>query len=210
MILKPKMTMGNPKALVYRRYTVISAANTLKTVYKTEWKNNTTAYWLFNKEDFSFQQIDDSINLSASDIVTVVTGSTVLEYNYSDYSTGEKKTKYFRFIDFAWQETVATENPILAQFGNISRYQLNRYCFAGSFDYIISSDIEGATTQVVKGNIIPLQSFNIKYYSDDISLRPDDLVVIENRLYSVENPTTSHKHTPRDYKIYFATLNSVL
>lgn len=210
MILKPKMTMGNPKALVYRRYTAILAANTMKTVYKTEWERNTTAYWLFNKDDMQFTMLESGVDTSESDIVNVTTGTTVLEYNYPDYSTGEKRTKYFKFLDYKWQETTGGTNPILAQFGNVSKYQLNKYGFAGSFDYIISSDIECATTQIVKGNIVPLQSFTIKYYSDNIDLRPDDLVVIESRLYSVENPTMSHNHTPRDYKVYSATLNSVL
>jgi hypothetical protein len=51
---------------------------------------------------------------------------------------------------------------------------------------------------------------NIKHYNDDIKLSVDDLVVVEGRLYSVENPETVYKQQPKKYSIYFATLNSVL
>lgn len=95
-------------------------------------------------------------------------------------------------------------------FNNIAKYQTNKYYFVGSFDYMLKGSIESTTSQYVKGNIIPLQSFNIKHFDDDIKLTTDDLVVIEGHLYSVENPETDHKHQPKDYAVYFATLNSIL
>lgn len=100
-------------------------------------------------------------------------------------------------------------NILSAKFNNIAKYQTNKYYYVGSFDYMIKGSIEGTTAQYIKGNIIPLKSLNIKY-SDDIELSPDDLVVIENRLYSVENPETVLKQQPKPYKIYFATLNNIL
>lgn len=95
-------------------------------------------------------------------------------------------------------------------FNNVAKYQTNKYYFVGSFDYMLKGSIESTTSQYVKGNIIPLQSFNIKHFDDDIKLTTDDLVVIEGHLYSVENPETDHKHQPKDYAVYFATLNSIL
>ena len=74
----------------------------------------------------------------------------------------------------------------------------------------MKGSIEGATTQYIKGSIMPLSSMNIRYFADDPVIRPDDLVVIDSRLFAVENVSEDHKHLPRDYKIRFATLNSVL
>jgi hypothetical protein len=96
------------------------------------------------------------------------------------------------------------------RFNNVSKYQINKYYYVGSFDFVIKGSIEGTTTQYIKGNIIPLTAMNIKHYNDDIKLSVDDLVVVEGRLYSVENPETVYKQQPKKYSIYFATLNSVL
>lgn len=210
MILKPKISFGNEQALVYRRYTDIVAANTMKTVYKTEWTNGTNAYWIFDKDKLEFVRIETEVPTDSA-IVSVTTGTTVLSYVYSAGTpTPTKQTKYWKFLSFAWQETQGGNNPILAQFGTVAKYQLNKYYFVGAVDYTMKGSIEGATTQYIKGSIMPLSSMNIRYFADDPVIRPDDLVVIDSRLYSVENVSEDHKHLPRDYKIRFATLNSVL
>lgn len=95
-------------------------------------------------------------------------------------------------------------------FNNIAKYQTNKYYYVGSFDFMQKGGIESTTSQYIKGNIIPLQSLNIKHFNDDIKLSTDDLVVVDGHLYSVENPETDHKHQPKDYAVHFATLNSIL
>ena len=95
-------------------------------------------------------------------------------------------------------------------FANVGKYQTNKYYFAGSFDFMVKGSMEGTTTQYIKGNIAPLTSFNIVHYNDYVQLSPDDLVVIDGHLYSVENPDRTLKHQPKDYFIYHATLNSIL
>ena len=87
---------------------------------------------------------------------------------------------------------------------------MNKYYYTGSFDYMIKGSVSGVTTQPIRGNITPLTSLNIKYFDDSVNLSPHDLVVIDGHLYSVENPETSIKQMPKPYKIYFATLNSIL
>ena len=87
---------------------------------------------------------------------------------------------------------------------------MNRYYFSGSFDFMYKGSIEGTTVQYLKGNIIPLTAFNIKYFNDDINLSVDDLVVIDKQLYSVENPETVLKRSPKPFAIHYATLNSIL
>lgn len=96
------------------------------------------------------------------------------------------------------------------RFANVGKYQFNQYYFTGSFDYVIMGDTEGSTIQPVKGLITPLKTFNIKYYSDYANLSPDDLVVVDGGLFSVENPDCSVKWQPRPLRIYYATLNNIL
>lgn len=110
-------------------------------------------------------------------------------------------------INFSWQ---VKRESLGIGFPKVSKYQTNKYYYSGCFDYMIKGSIEGTTAQYIKGNIIPLKSLNIKYFADDIDLSPDDLVVINNHLYSVENPETVLKQQPKPFKVYFATLNNIL
>lgn len=130
-----------------------------------------------------------------------------LAYDIWPREDPELATQFPSDITITWH--AKPSNILNAKFNNIAKYQTNKYYYIGSFDYMIKGSIDGTITQYIKGNIIPLKSLNIKY-SDDVELSPDDLVVIENRLYSVENPETVLKQQPKPYKIYFATLNNIL
>ena len=87
---------------------------------------------------------------------------------------------------------------------------MNKYYYVGSFDFMIKGSVEGTTAQFIKGNILPLSSMNIKYFTDDITINHDDLVVVDKRLFSVEDTEMDIKYNPKPYKVYFATLNSIL
>lgn len=108
---------------------------------------------------------------------------------------------------FAFTDVLTTLFPKIA---SIAKYQKNAYYYAGSFQFMIRGAVEGSTTQYIKGNIVPLTSMNIKYYDDSIDLQVDDLIVVDNKLYSVENQETDIKYQPRKYLVHFATLNSIL
>ena len=75
--------------------------------------------------------------------------------------------------------------------------------------FVVRGDIEGTDTQPIRGAIMSLTSLAIKHFNDDIQLAEGDLVVLGGHLYSVENPSVSHKCMPKRYNIYFATLNSI-
>ena len=107
-------------------------------------------------------------------------------------------------------EGVYLINNLQLEFGDIGKYQTNNYYFVGSFDYMVTGNIEQSNTQYLKGNIMPLTSLNIKHYNDSIDIRQDDLVVVNHHLYSVESPSKTHLHFPKDYYVYYATLNSIL
>jgi hypothetical protein len=140
--------------------------------------------------------------------------TTIVKTIYDNITILQFQSIYFKYNGSDWVKTtnITGEGITLlsATFNNIAKYQMNKYYFAGSFDYVIKGSIEGTTTQYIKGNIMPLTALNIKHYNDSIKLAEDDLVVIDKHLYSVENPSITQKRLPRAFRIYFATLNSIL
>ena len=198
MTLKPKSTVHNPLALVFRRFTVINESFTVENIYMTVADNK---YWVFDNQKLSFIEVDNAV-ISTSTKVTNVFNYNVLQY----------QKLYFKYNGASWEsiEDISGLTLLSALYNNVGKYQTNKYYFSGSFDYMIKGSIEGTTSQYIKGNILPLTSLNIKYFDDDISLSVDDLVVIDGKLYSVEDPETTIKQQPKPFKIYFATLNSIL
>ena len=198
MKLKPKSTVHNPLALVFRRFTVINESFTVENIYMTVADNK---YWIFDNQKLSFIEVGNAI-ISASTKVTNVFNYNVLQY----------QKLYFKYNGASWEsiEDISGLTLLSALYNNVGKYQTNKYYFSGSFDYMIKGSIEGTTSQYIKGNILPLTSLNIKYFDDDISLSVDDLVVIDGKLYSVEDHETTIKQQPKPFKIYFATLNSIL
>lgn len=202
MKLKPKSTTLNPKALVYKRFIGLEKSINLQTVYNT---NSDGLFWTFDNLTLTFTELPSDFIPQTSKIVTVEAFRSILQYQGA----------YFRYNDLTgWEkiEDLSGANITLlnATFNNIGKYQTNKYYYVGSFDFTIKGSISGTTSQYIKGNIIPLTSLNIKYFCDDITLTTDDLIVIDKKLYSVENPETSIKQQPKPFKIYFATLNSIL
>lgn len=200
MRLKPKSTTLSPRALLYKRFIGLEKSLNLQTIYSVGGK-----YWSFDSQALFFIEISSDLIPQTSTIVQVEPIWTILQYQGT----------YFRYNDATnkWETidlSVANIPLLSASFGNIAKYQTNKYYYVGSFDYMLKGAVEGTTTQFIKGNIIPLTSLNIKHFNDSINISPDDLVVISGKLFSVENTTTDHKHQPKDYTIHFATLNSVL
>lgn len=101
-------------------------------------------------------------------------------------------------------------NFLSSSFSNIGKVQTNKYYLYCTFDYTIRGTIEGQTIQTIKGNIVPISTLDIKYFDDNANLQVDDLVVIDNRLYSVSNLQNSPKWQPKKFLIYFCTLTSIL
>lgn len=201
MRMKFKSTTLSPRALLYKRFIGLEKSINLATVYHTL---SNDMMWTFDNLNMTFSTIDSDEIPYETTIVPIEDFKSVLQYQKS----------YFRFNGIEWVEVKDTDEDgialLSATFNNISRYQTNKYYYAGSFDCMVKGSVEGTNTQYIKGNVIPLTSLNIKHFDDNIRLCQDDLVVLDGRLYSVENPETDIKHQPRDYNIYFATLNSIL
>lgn len=200
MKMKFKSTQLNKKALLYRRFTNITQSQNLNIVYQT---SSTGQYWTFDYINGVFTLLQGTVPTGAT-ITQVADYSTVLQY----------KDTYYRFNGSEWQSiTEPTEEGITllsASFNNIAKYQTNKYYYAGSFDWCLRGSVTGATAQYIKGNIVPFDTLSIKYFTDDIKICPDDLIVIGGKLFAVESTEMTEKHQPKRYNIYFATLNSIL
>ena len=325
MRLKPKKTVFNDRALLYRRYIGLEQSSLLDKIYRYEIDTNTYQYFQFNREEKRFIEIDPSIAVGAETISA--TPQTIFKYqdklyqywysatntlkywniytkntlvvnmdlqsistigfytskpiesaptikirakgtgrfslhhlricgdsNYSNTSTwyglssadtgkviiandpdveltletvvalnassdtmqlyrtsvGGSLVDFKGTIEIEFPSDITLINNIQLEFGDIGKYQTNNYYYVGSFDYIVTGNIEQSNTQYLKGNIMPLTALNIKHYNDDIDIRQDDLVVVDHHLYSVESPSKTHLHFPKDYYVYYATLNSIL
>lgn len=208
--MKFKSTTLNPRALVYKRFISLEQSLNTNTLYKTA----DNLFWAFNADTLTFIPIESNLVPELSKIVIVTNGSYLQLYRQY-----QSKLFYFWYeIDAengnSWKSTddgtpVGT-TLLSTTFNNIAKYQMNKYYYVGSIDYVVKGSIEGTTTQFIKGNIIPLTSLNIKYFNDDIKLNPDDLVVIDKHLFSVENVEDVNKRQPKKFSIHFATLNSIL
>ena len=201
MKFKPKSTTKNPKALLYKRFIGLEKSINLQIIYNTV---SDGLFWTFDHLTLTFTEISSELIPQGAKIVSVEDVRTILQYQGT----------YFQYKDLKWVSFTELENTninlLSASFNNIAKYQTNKYYFVGSFDFVLKGSIEGTTAQYIKGNIIPLTSLNIKYFDDDIDIKADDLVVVDGRLYSVENPEISVKQQPKPFKIYFATLNNIL
>ena len=197
MTLKPKSTTKNPKALLYKRFTRIEGSLSLRSVYLT----TDGLYWSFDNQKLAFSQVSD--NYIGQDISVIPVGDdTILQYMGT----------LFRYLG-DWKIVTEHDDEITllsAKFNNIAKYQTDKYYYVGSFDYMVRGTESETITQHLKGNVMPLVSLNIKHFNDHISLREDDLVVIDGRLFSVEAPERVFKRQPKKFGVYFATLNSIL
>jgi hypothetical protein len=201
MKLKPKSTTHNPRALLYKRFIGLEKSVNLQIIYNTV---SDGLFWTFDNLTLTFTALDGELVPQGSKIVEIQDFSSVLQYQGT----------YFRYNGIEWQKITdlsgSNITTLNASFNNIAKYQTNKYYYVGSFDFVLKGSVEGTTAQYIKGNIIPLQSFNIKFYEDDIEISADDLVVVGGHLYSVESPETSIKQMPKPFKIHFATLNNIL
>lgn len=107
-------------------------------------------------------------------------------------------------------QSTSLKNILGLESNSIGKYQINKYYYNGSFDFMMRGDMEKAEVQYVKGLITPATSFEIRTFDDSIKLDHDDLVVIDGRLYAIESISVTQKRVPKKFNIYYATLTSIL
>ena len=195
MYLKPKNN-NEHNGLLYKRFLSLESSKGLSILYKT----TDNKYWTFDYNVLDFVQFTDILP-SGTQIVNI-TATMVLTYlaNYMYYTTEWVITQTFDTTGYTL---------LSAKYGNIGKYQMNKYYYSGNFSYMIKGDTTGTTGQRIKGLIAPMTNFTIRTFDDNLIISADDLIVIGDRLYSVEDTGTTIKK-PSNYKIYYATLNSIL
>jgi hypothetical protein len=191
MKLKFKNTTLSPRAIVYKRYTDIEKAFSLESVYQTI----DSKLWVFNADTESFEET----NFKPLKLIQVGQ-NTVLGY---------KQKRFSYSVANGWGETDNASN-LAVKYGNIANYQINQYFLHGTFAYVRKGKENEVISSMVKGAYSVLHSFDIQHYNDFIDLTIDDLVVVDNRLYKIESIDKDHKHQPKDFTIYYATLTSIL
>ena len=209
-ILKPKKTTLNPRALVYRRVTRIIESKITSMVYSCAKIDGTYAYYMYDKDtdamvlvNVNTLDINPSIISIPNDLIVLTSGTNYFYWNKNyNFGVGRWETSSTMPINYS--------TLLDAGFTPIGKINTNAYYYVGAIDFVITGEVAGTKTQPIKGNIMPLTSMNIKYFDDFIDLEEDDMVVVNGALYSVESPDYSIKHQPRPYKVYYATLNSVL
>lgn len=203
MLLKPRATVLNQKAVLYRRYTDIEKAYTVRTIYiTTDGKK-----WMFDAVETSMVEYDG----------TATPAKTVTLY-YADFLKYTKMTGESVYISYDVDKWIVSDTPFgsdpyvvgNAEWSDVGKYQKNNYFRVGAFDYVVTGVTDNDTTQSIRGAILPLQTLTIKYFCDDLTLRRDDLVELGGRLYAVESTSERKVYQPRPYRVYFATINSIL
>ena len=175
----------------------------------SNYANTSTWYGLSSADvDKVIVANDPDVELTLETAVALNSTSDIMQLYRT--SVGGSPVDFKGTIEIEFPSKVYLINNLQLEFGDIGKYQTNNYYYVGSFDYIVTGNIEQSNTQYLKGNIMPLTALNIKHYNDDIDIKQDDLVVIDHRLYSVESPSKTHLHFPKDYYVYYATLNSIL
>ena len=194
MLLKPRNTVFNERAKVYKRFLSIDEVRNKRVIYRTP----DNKFWMFNSVSLDF---DETTAPTEPNIKKIYISDETLEY----------RDKYYSYGVSGWEVRNSGNYKLLSmEFGNTARFQANKYYFVGTMDYIIKGAIEGNATQWIKGNALPLNSFNIQYFDDELILCKDDLVVIGTRLFEVEDTEVVQKRQPKPYYVYSSTLNNIL
>lgn len=197
MFLKPKHTYLDQPALHYKK--IIDIAEYFNSNPHFYYQvGDTYKNYVFDKTTETF--IDaDSDGLAGYGIL--IDGTTT--YVYRD--------KYFKYdtTNLVWTTITkeeATETIITVSSNNMYKGQKNRYIKDRYFDYTIVSDINENQEQIGKGLISDNKSFDIKYTDDEIDIKDDDIIQIENEIYIVSESQYKVIRLPKPYKTYFCTL----
>lgn len=195
MFMKPKNTSHNNRGTLYKRFKSLYGVDAASHIYIT----SDGKAWMFHMEQLNFIETENEPTKNRTQ---------VLEFDILAF-----QENYYSYEEGMWKRPtqVDIEKKLLPiKYNNIGKIQANKYYENGSFRFVIKGS-EGITSmQAMKGLITPLRNLTIKYWCDKIDIRPDDLVVVDGRLYSVESIDRKHKYMPSSFYTYFAVLNSIL
>lgn len=223
MILKPKKTFGNGfKAKIYKHfvskdetilltsentenfYIAVEIGSVLYGVYEI---SNTEPYYSKLSYADGITQINDGNVKVVSSIGEVV------------YITNEEDKIFIRLKKVVDGDSVSENYSVFAttinefkgellseDYTKLGDKETNKYYYIGEFNYTPIDDINETNAQILKGSFQAQETRSIRWDSDNVPLREDDIVVLENKAYLVGAVNTVFKARLTYYKSYTTTL----
>jgi hypothetical protein len=197
MFLKPKHTYLDQPALHYKK--IIDIA---------EYFNSNPHFYYQSGDVYKNYVFDRNTETFVDADTELLTGVGILIDGSNTY---QYSNKYFKYdtTNLVWTtitQDQATETIISVSSNNVYRGQKNRYIKDRYFDYTIISDINENEQQIGKGLISDTKSFDIKYTDDEVNIKDDDIIQIENELRFVSETQYKVIRLPKPFKTYFCTL----
>ena len=173
MKLKPKSTVKNPKAMVYKRFTEIDMSFNKNAIYKTA----DNKYWFFDNETFNF------IETSANENAIIVGAYDVLRYQdkYFSYTYDSLiDVNSIEDIDFYWlmNDINGARRGLIGWNANFSNFPNHSYNIPSGItlaNYILGFYTTIQEETPITGYLI----YNNKKYTFSGTLLPNKLVELE-------------------------------
>ena len=197
MFLKPKHTYLDQPALHYKK--IIDIA---------EYFNSNPHFYFPNGDSYKNYVFDKTTETFIDADTDWLAGYGILIDGTATYRYNNKYFKYDT-TNLIWTtitQNQATETILTVYNNNMYKGQKNRYIKNRYFDYTIVSDINENQEQIGKGLISDNKSFDIKYTDDEINIKDDDIIQIENEIFIVSESQYKVIRLPKPYKTYFCTL----
>lgn len=221
MFLKPIKTYGKEfQAKIYKHYVEITSQvktvmNIISYTHYAVYKDKKSVEKLYGYDLIKLSKGESGCYLSGADLI-----EASLQSNYKEYKlyVGDviymPDSKMYWKLGEACEEEVITSGSVkavgLSYLESLSKdIELNKYFYHSTFNYMPLDDTSENTTQYVKGAIMKEETRSIKWETDNVPLEPNDIVVIDNKAYLVEDILVNQKVGMNVRKSYTATLLKV-
>lgn len=201
MFLKPKSTHLNRCALHYRKIIDIATTYSAEVIYKATINADTFYCYIFDRTIEDFVKINNDTNA----IFPIPVSNTImLSYNgyYFEYD----------FVNLVWDKKPLDENKLILPVNNAWNSRTNQigyYVRDREFDYTLVSDVNKSEEQLIKGLVVDLETFDIKFSDDNLHMENEDIVQIKNDLYVVSDLSYKILRSPKELIYYFCTLTKL-
>lgn len=220
MFLKPIKTYGKEfQAKIYKHYVEITSQ--VETFMN---RQSYTHYAIYRNKESTYKEYGYDLKIMESGNDGYLTYNEIIEASlqsdYKEYKLYVGDIIYIPKLDEYWKVGSAGKAKLdtdtitkisgLTKLTSISKdIELNKYFYRSTFNYIPLDDTNENTTQYIKGAIMKEETRSIKWETDNVPLEPNDIVVIDNKAYLVEDILVNQKVGMNVRKTYTATLLKV-
>lgn len=223
MILKPKKAFGNGfKAKIYKHfvskdetilltsentenfYIAVEIGSVLYGVYEI---SNTEPYYSKLSYADGITQINDGnvkVVSSVGEVVYITNEEDKIFIRLKKVVDGDSVSENYSVFTTTINEF---KGELLSEdYTKLGDKETNKYYYMGEFNYTPIDDINETNAQILKGSFQAQETRSIRWDSDNVPLREDDIVVLENKAYLVGAVNTVFKARLTYYKSYTTTL----